>query len=299
MELAAPARASEALPACFRRWRMICLTENPIRWFLASVFLTALERDLTFHPTKLFKLCQISRLTTMMSSCVTEVPSFGLQATMMDGPVTWCKKSALPLDVPLEVRQAPQHLRLMTLRLVVQQAQTRLPGRPPSLLSALRLTTQRAPAPLTELQPCRHSLLPSTLVAPGQPIPLLLRLAALQFRRISCLQAAGRLRTSSVRSVRAGTTRGGRVTLTYATAAATRHLRPLLLLLLLLRRTFRPRRQTQTARLILVAAPRPTPVPTGCAAANGVTVDQQMDTAEIVARVEIAGPRETNKAITH
>jgi len=106
---------------------MICLIKNPTRLFLASAFLIALEPDLTFRPMQLFKSCPTSRHTTMMSSCATAVPSFGLQVTtVMDcGPMMWYRKLALLPDVLLEVRHPHRHLRLC-IQLITQQAQAHL-----------------------------------------------------------------------------------------------------------------------------------------------------------------------------
>ena len=102
-----------------------------------------------FRPMELSKSCSISKRTTMMSSCATAVPSFGLQVTTMAGPITWCKKLVSLPAAPLEVRHPRQHLRLMILRLTAQRAQADLSGLhppPPSLLPRAlleRRSTQR------------------------------------------------------------------------------------------------------------------------------------------------------------
>merc|ERR1711966_311152 len=290
------------------------------RWFLASVFLTAPERDPTFRRIKLSKSCSISRNTTMTSLCATAVPSFGSQATTMDGPVTWYKKLASPPGALSEVRHPRQPLRLVALHLLAPRAQARLPElqlRPPSLQPralaapalpnqplpsrrhlrlALQLTTQRASARLMGLHLRPLPLLPNALAVPRPPSRLH-QTTVLPFRRIDYLRAAGRLQMRSVRSAGAGTTPGGRATLTCATAVVTRCPPPLLSLSLLQRRSAPRRRRTQTARHVPIPAPQPIRAQTDCVAASGGTVDQQLDTVEIAARGQTVGPREKNQVI--
>merc|ERR1711966_310923 len=86
---------------------------------------------------------------------------------------------------------------------------------------ALQLTTQRASARLMGLHLRPLPLLPNALAVPRLPSRLH-QTTVLPFRRIDYLRAAGRLQMRSVRSARAGTTPGGRATLTCATAVVTR-----------------------------------------------------------------------------
>merc|ERR1712157_536036 len=117
------------------------------------------------------------------------------------------------------------------------------------------------------------------------------------YRRTSCPRANGRPQTSSACFARAGTTRGGRAIRTCATAVVAQLLKIQLQHRSTQHRSTCRRLLIQTVQHILISALLPIPVRVDCVEASGVTADQQLDIAEIAARVEIVGLRNGNQVI--